>query len=339
MDLIRESLKERLKLKKKIFQMGRLKGTSQEAQQMINKFNEDDEKKLETLKELRQETSKMSKKEAMKYLNNVRGMMNDEQTKEFSNMMKEKLPSHHAKQVNTILQNKKPKKLDEKEDEKKTKVNQETVYIPTSELSEEQKQKLKNEQQAPKKKKTFGQVKVHMPNFQELQQQDSLLFQKTTKELDLELFRNNFTNFQKCFSDSKTTTTTVIEMCLDTWKNTYYPIPGTEETTDEKKLNDKITYQGTNKKWILEQKNSGLITKTENAYPDLLTMLGPCKNLFQFLKNHIPEKNKLIDILENNFGIFMDPKNPEMFLIVVNVRKYPQNNYLFVPFLKIKFSS
>ncbi len=166
-EALKKGLKKRLRAKMKMMTVARSGGTSQDVQNVLKQFNDGDDEKAELMKEIQDDVKGMRQKDAKKYLKQVLGSMNREQTDSFVDMVKDKVPSSQSSNIVNYV--KRHKKVQEKDDQKKPKVNPETVYTPARFLSDEAKAQAKAQRPpTEKKKKTFGRVNIQVPKLSEL---------------------------------------------------------------------------------------------------------------------------------------------------------------------------
>ena len=171
---LKTALHKRLKTKMKMYSVSRQGGSSQDVRQVLNKFNDGDDEKMELMKEVQEDVKGMSAKSAKKYLKKVIGAMDHKQTESFVDMVKDKLPSNQSKDIVNYVQ--RNKHLQAKEDANKPQVNPETIYVPRRMLTVEQKEEIKNKrrvdkEQAPvvkKKKRSFRPIAINVPKINEL---------------------------------------------------------------------------------------------------------------------------------------------------------------------------
>lgn len=193
---LKQNLKNRLRTKIKMHSVSRGGGSSQDVQNVLNKFNDGDDEKLELMKDIQEGVKGMKQKDAKKYLKNVISGMNTEQTDHFVDMVNDKLPTQSRDIVNYVKKQKKVKN-DEKKDNNQstpTQPNPDTVYVPTrlrskipvqvqtqvqgqtqQLLSEEDKQKAQAQAQPstkPLKKKAFKKIQIAIPKITELKGQE-----------------------------------------------------------------------------------------------------------------------------------------------------------------------
>jgi len=179
---LKTSLKKRLQARRKMLQVARKGGTSQEVQSILQKFNDGDEEKMNLMKDIQDDVKGMKQKDAKQYMKRVLSGMNKDQTETFVDMVKDKMPSQQSSEiVNYVKRNRSVK---EKEDTKKPQVNPESVYTPAKNLSAEEKatERARRSQRPDvpqaststlstlpvKKKKGFGKININVPKLAEL---------------------------------------------------------------------------------------------------------------------------------------------------------------------------
>jgi hypothetical protein len=183
---LKTDLRNRLKTRIKMCSVSRLGGTSQDVQNVLKKFNDGDEEKLELMKDIQEDVKGMKQKDAKKYLKQVISGMNTDQTDTFVNMVQDKLPSQSSNIVNYV---KRQKKIQETETKSKPQVNPETVYTPTRLMTEEEKIRERARRRMvsnhtpetpevissssstlpiKKKKKGFSKIQIDIPKITEL---------------------------------------------------------------------------------------------------------------------------------------------------------------------------
>ena len=178
---LKTSLKKRLQARRKMLQVARKGGTSQEVQSILQKFNDGDDEKMNLMKDIQDDVKGMKQKDAKQYMKRVLSGMNKDQTETFVDMVKDKMPSQQSSEiVNYVKRNRSVK---EKEDTKKPQVNPESVYTPAKNLSAEEKatERAKRSQRPDvpptstststlpvKKKKGFGKININVPKLAEL---------------------------------------------------------------------------------------------------------------------------------------------------------------------------
>jgi hypothetical protein len=207
-DVLKQDLRNRLKTRIKMCAVGRAGGTSQDVQNVLQKFNDGDEEKFGMMQDIQEDIKGMKQKDAKKYLKHVLSGMNPDQTNSFVDLVKDKLPSQSKNIVDYVKQQ---KKIKETEVSTKPQVNPETVYTPTRLLSTEQKQLLKTQRNQVKegkerkdrepdttnstnagdvsptttlkitrKKKSFGKINIAIPKITELR--DHPTVEQSTEE-------------------------------------------------------------------------------------------------------------------------------------------------------------
>lgn len=164
--VLKKNLKQRLHARLKMKATARAGGTSQDVQNILEKFNDNDEEKADMMREIQKDVQGMRQKDAKKYLKKVLGTMGKEDTETFVDMVKDKVPSNHSSNIVNYV--KRHRTIQESDDKKKPQVNPETVYVPTRLMSEEAKAERLAQVPAPKKKKTFGRVNIQVPKLAEL---------------------------------------------------------------------------------------------------------------------------------------------------------------------------
>jgi len=177
---LKKDLKNRLRTKIKMHSVGRSGGTSQDVQNVLKKFNDADEEKLELMKDIQDDVKGMKQKDAKKYLKHVLSGMNNEQTDTFVNMVNDKMPSQSANIVNYV---KRHKNLQQTEVKTKPQVNPETTYKPTRLMTEDEKKVAKAANSSfvtPKKKKSFQKIQISIPKIHELRDHPTVSTEKKT---------------------------------------------------------------------------------------------------------------------------------------------------------------
>lgn len=167
-DALNTNLKKRLQTRVKMMSTSRRGGTSNQVAQVMNKFNDVDDEKLELMKDIQDDVKGMNAKDAKKYLKKIVNTMDNDQSKQFMDVVKDKIPGQSKEIVNYVQRSKNSK---QKEEDAKPKVNAETVYVPTRLLTEEQKASAKAQRAGEvvkKKKKSFRPIQITVPKINEL---------------------------------------------------------------------------------------------------------------------------------------------------------------------------
>lgn len=226
---LKQDLRNRLKTRIKMCSVSRSGGTSQDVQNVLKKFNDGDEEKLELMKDIQEDVKGMKQKDAKKYLKQVISGMNSDQTDTFVNMVQDKLPSQSNNIVNYV---KRQKKINENEVKSKPQVNPETVYVPTRMMTEEQKaaerarRKLEKTPETlvvttvtptpvsevaaiPKrKKKSFGKIQIDIPKITELRDHPTIDSETKTgnkNAITMEDKKSTLSKKKKTFTSTPTT--------------------------------------------------------------------------------------------------------------------------------------
>lgn len=167
--MLKKNLHQRLRARLKMKATSRAGGTSQDVQNILEKFNDGDDQKADMMREIQNDVRGMRHKDAKKYLQKVMGTMSKDDTETFVDMVKDKVPSNHSSSIVNYV--KRHRKIHETDDKKKLQVNPETVYVPTRLLTEEAKAAARTaaaEGPPQKKKKAFGRINIQVPKLAEL---------------------------------------------------------------------------------------------------------------------------------------------------------------------------
>ena len=182
--ILTSEIRRRLHTRRKMMRTARLGGTPQQVQNVMNKFNnEGDDEKNQLLNEIKDDVKGMKGKAAKKYLKQVVSGMNTQQTDAFVDMVKDKMPSNQGGDIVNYV--KRHRKVQEKKEANKPKLNPKTVYKPKALMTEEEK-KLKTEQRQlerkegethpkkKKKKKGFSKIHIKIPKLTEIRHHPSV---------------------------------------------------------------------------------------------------------------------------------------------------------------------
>lgn len=169
--LLKKNLRQRLHTRLKMKSTARAGGTSQDVQNILEKFNDGDDQKADMMREIQNDVRGMRHKDAKKYLQKVMGTMSPDDTSTFVDMVKDKVPANQSSSIVNYV--KRHRKIHETDDKKKLQVNPDTVYVPTRLMSEEAKAAAQaaaaaTESGPKKKKKAFGRINIQVPKLAEL---------------------------------------------------------------------------------------------------------------------------------------------------------------------------
>jgi hypothetical protein len=169
---LNEGLRQRLRTCIRMKNKARSGGTTQEVQEIMNRFNDNDEQKADLMREIQNDVQGMRQKDAKKYLNRVLDTMNKGDKEKFVDTMKDKLPSNQSSQLVDYV--KRRNNITPSITKEKLVVNPDTVYVPTRLMSEDAKmERLKNQLPQQKKKKSFSRVTINVPKLAELRDRAS----------------------------------------------------------------------------------------------------------------------------------------------------------------------